>query len=70
MHHSGEFEPPSPRLATALMKVRKGQCRFIVSDPPKPTLFCGAPTNAPGSSWCEFHSRIVYAPARAVGGAW
>jgi hypothetical protein len=71
-HHlrADEGEQPAPGLATGLMKIRECQCRFIVSEADKRVLFCGAPTNAPGSSWCEFHRRIVYAPVRATGGAW
>jgi hypothetical protein len=55
---------PAPGLATGLMKIRECQCRFIVSEADKRVLFCGAPTDTPGSSWCEWHRKIVYAPTR------
>jgi hypothetical protein len=61
-----DVQPPSHGLATGLMKLREGQCRFIVNEPPKPAMFCAAPTPA-GSSWCAWHRTIVYAPPRSLG---
>jgi hypothetical protein len=53
-----ELQPPSAKHAVALIKVRDGQCRFIVTEPTRRAICCGAPTS--GGSWCAFHRRIVY----------
>jgi hypothetical protein len=41
------------------------QCRYIVSDDPRRAVCCGAPTPE-GSSWCDWHRRLVYVPAQPV----
>jgi hypothetical protein len=53
-----ELQPPSPKHAVALIKVREGQCRFITEEPTRRAICCGAPTG--GGSWCAWHRRIVY----------
>jgi hypothetical protein len=55
-------QPPSPKHAVELIKAGFAQCRYIVSDSFEPALCCGAPTD--GGSWCAWHRRIVYEPAR------
>src|SRR5215207_1932192 len=50
--------PPDRKHAVSLMRIGPAQCRFIISEPAKKPIFCGAPTN--GCSWCAWHRGIVY----------
>jgi hypothetical protein len=59
---------PDPRLRTEFLKVREGQCRYIVSESAKDAICCGSPTLGT-SSWCAWHWRIVYVPSPAAGKA-
>jgi hypothetical protein len=53
---------PSAKHAVELIKAGLAQCRYIVSEGFEPAMCCGAPTD--GGSWCAWHRRIVYEPAR------
>ena len=53
---------PSGKHTVELIKAGFSQCRYIVSESSEPALCCGAPTD--GGSWCDWHRRIVYEPAR------
>ena len=51
---------PRPRV---LSEVKRGECRYIVSDEIFAALCCAAPTR-PGTSWCEDHCKVVYRLSR------
>ena len=51
---------PKSRVLT---DVKRGECRYIVSDETFPALCCAAPTR-PGTSWCEDHCKVVYRLSR------
>jgi hypothetical protein len=54
--------PASDRKhAVSLMRLKRAQCRFIVSAPEQKPMFCGEATN--GGSWCAWHRSIVYRPS-------
>jgi len=67
---------PDPRIHG--MEVRPGgitledldygfhKCRYIISGSERPIRYCGAPTEYPGSSWCEHHSDAVYDNTRTL----
>jgi hypothetical protein len=55
----------APRQRTKLLKLGTRQCRFIVSEDLCRAVCCGAPTHE-GSSWCNWHRRLVYVPAQPV----
>ena len=59
------MQEPDPRQRTNLLKIGMRQCRYIVSDDPRRAICCGAPTPE-GSSWCDWHRRLVYVPAQPV----
>lgn len=59
------MQEPDPRQRTKLLKIGMRQCRYIVSDDPRSALCCGALTRE-GSSWCDWHRRLVYVPAQPV----
>jgi len=59
------MQEPDPRQRTKLLKLGTRQCRFIVSEDLRNAVCCGAPT-AEGSSWCDWHRRLVYVPAQAL----
>jgi hypothetical protein len=59
------MQEPDPRQRTKLLKIGTRQCRYIVSDDPRRAICCGAPTKE-GSSWCDWHRRLVYAPSQAI----
>ncbi|MBO1908055.1 hypothetical protein J4G37_24585 [Microvirga sp. 3-52] len=59
------MQEPDPSQRTKLLKIRTRQCRYIVSDDPRRAIFCGAPTPE-GSSWCDWHRRLVYVPAQPI----
>jgi hypothetical protein len=52
---------PDRKHAVSLMRLKRAQCRFIVSAPEQKPMFCGEATN--GSSWCAWHRSIVYRPS-------
>ena len=47
---------------TPLLDARNRQCRFIVSEDLKDAVCCGNRTTTDLSSWCAFHTRLVYEP--------
>jgi hypothetical protein len=59
------MQEPDPRQRTKLLKIGTRQCRYIVSDDPRRAICCGAPTQE-GSSWCDWHRRLVYVPAQPI----
>ena len=46
-----------------LTDVKRGECRYIVSEETFPALCCAAPSR-PGTSWCEDHCKVVYRSSR------
>jgi hypothetical protein len=50
------------RNRTSLLEVRDRQCRYLVSDDLKDAVCCGNPTTSDLSSWCAYHTRLVYEP--------
>jgi hypothetical protein len=62
---------PEPVLAPdastniPFLKVRGGQCKYMVSGHGPPFICCGAKTGDVRNPWCEFHRWIVFAPAAA-----
>jgi hypothetical protein len=55
--------PPPAHYRTSLLNARARQCRFIVSSETREAMVCGAPTSET-SSWCSYHSQLVYLPER------
>ena len=58
---------PDRKQAVSLMRLKRAQCRFVVSAPEQKPMFCGEATN--GGSWCARHRSIVYRDERAVSSA-
>lgn len=56
----------APCPAVPLLEHHAGQCRWIVSGV-WPALYCGAPT-VNKSSWCLYHSRLVFTDRTAPAG--
>jgi hypothetical protein len=54
--------PPDPRHHAPLLSIGPRRCRYIVSDGTRDAICCGAPTTSDLSSWCAYHSRLVYEP--------
>ncbi|MBY0260177.1 GcrA family cell cycle regulator [Methylobacterium sp. J-078] len=54
---------PSAELRVPFAQSGAFVCKFIIGEPNDRAVCCGAP--APdGKSWCAFHRRIVFEPAR------
>ncbi|WP_264051423.1 GcrA family cell cycle regulator [Methylobacterium flocculans] len=54
---------PSASLRVPFAQSGAFVCKFIIGEPNDRAVCCGAP--APdGKSWCAFHRRIVFEPAR------
>ena len=53
---------PDPRHHTPLLSIGPRRCRYIVSDTTRDAICCGAPTTSDLSSWCAYHTRLVYEP--------
>ncbi len=45
---------------TPLLEARNQQCRYLVSDDVKNAVCCGNPTTSDLSSWCAYHTNLVY----------
>ena len=58
--------PPEPVFMPldrhlTLMQLTERTCKFPVGDPQEPSFsFCGAPKEADGCPYCEFHARIAF----------
>lgn len=61
----GPIEAYGPSLGLTIEQLDKDRCRWIVGDSLSVdgARYCGANTPK-GSSWCPFHKRIVFQPAR------
>ena len=44
----------------SILDARDGECRWVIEDPAQ--FVCGARVHRPGSSWCAYHSRLVFVP--------
>ncbi len=53
---------PDPRHHTPLLSIGPRRCRYIVSETTRNAICCGAPTTSDASSWCAYHTRLVYEP--------
>ena len=53
---------PDPRHQTSLISIGPCRCRYIVSESTRDAVCCGAPTTSDLSSWCAYHTRLVYEP--------
>lgn len=60
------MQEPNSSQHTKLLKIGMRQCRYIISDDPRRAICCGAATRE-GSSWCDWHRRLVYVPAHGKG---
>ncbi|WP_262030477.1 GcrA family cell cycle regulator [Microvirga sp. Mcv34] len=59
------MQEPDPKQRTKLIKLGTRQCRYIVSEDLRSAVWCGGPTPE-GSSWCDWHRRLVYVPAQPL----
>jgi hypothetical protein len=59
------MQEPDPRQRTKLLKAGTRQCRFIITEDLRNAICCGASTQE-GSSWCDWHRRLVYVPAQPL----
>ena len=53
---------PNPRYHTPLIAIGPRRCRSIISESTRDAVCCGAPTTSDLSSWCAYHTRLVYEP--------
>ncbi len=56
-------EEPSPKLRVPFAKSGAFVCKYIIGEPNEQAVCCGAPV-PDGKSWCAYHRRIVFEPAR------
>ncbi|MFE1600031.1 GcrA family cell cycle regulator [Methylobacterium sp. ID0610] len=56
-------QEPSPELRVPFAQSGAFVCKFIIGEPNDRAICCGAPVQD-GKSWCAFHRRIVFEPAR------
>ncbi|GLS46155.1 hypothetical protein [Methylobacterium brachythecii] len=66
MSQISEADPiaePSSKLRVPFAQSGAFVCKFIIGEPSDQAVCCGAPV-ADGKSWCAFHRRIVFEPAR------
>lgn len=54
---------PSADLRVPFAQSGAFVCKFIIGEPSDQAVCCGAPV-PDGKSWCAFHRRIVFEPAR------
>nr|WP_281407890.1 hypothetical protein [Methylobacterium sp. WL69] len=54
---------PSASLRVPFAQSGAFVCKFIIGEPNDRAVCCGAPVSD-GKSWCAFHRRIVFEPAR------
>lgn len=57
------IEEPSAKLRVPFAQSGAFVCKFIIGEPNDRALCCGASV-PDGKSWCAFHRRIVFEPAR------
>ena len=57
------LEEPSPALRVPFAQSGAFVCKYIIGEPNDQAVCCGAPV-PDGKSWCAFHRRIVFEPAR------
>ncbi|WP_449410557.1 GcrA family cell cycle regulator [Methylobacterium komagatae] len=66
MSQIGEAEniqEPSAELRVPFAQSGAFVCKYIIGEPSDQAICCGAPVQD-GKSWCAFHRRIVFEPAR------
>ena len=54
---------PSADLRVPFAQSGAFVCKYIIGEPSDQAICCGAPVQD-GKSWCAFHRRIVFEPAR------
>lgn len=54
---------PSVTLRVPFAQSGAFVCKFIIGEPDDQAVCCGAPV-PDGKSWCAFHRRVVFEPAR------
>ncbi|MEE7459065.1 hypothetical protein MPAR168_08190 [Methylorubrum populi] len=54
---------PSADLRVPFAQSGAFVCKFIIGEPSDQAVCCGAPV-ADGKSWCAYHRRVVFEPAR------
>ena len=59
---SNDNAEPDPRHHSPLLSIGPRRCRYIVSESTRDAVCCGAPTTSDLSSWCAYHTLLVYEP--------
>ncbi len=57
------IKEPSADLRVPFAQSGAFVCKYIIGEPSDQAICCGAPVQD-GKSWCAFHRRIVFEPAR------
>jgi hypothetical protein len=57
------IEEPAAELRVPFAQSGAFVCKYIIGEPSDQAICCGAPVTD-GKSWCAFHRRIVFEPAR------